>query len=189
MNPGCAKKPGPRPCGDIGVVHVPHRGNAAAVTDLLAGQVQVYFGTPADIFPHVGGGKVRVIAVADTLRFPQLPDVPTTVESGFPNLTAEFWSGILVPAGTPVSIVDQLNVAINESMRSPDARLALKQTGGKAKLATPEDFKVHHCGNAGVVGDHKGYRREDRLSTIGQRQQSRGKHAIPANGCFTPLPD
>jgi tripartite-type tricarboxylate transporter receptor subunit TctC len=132
-DPGCAKKPGPRPCGDIDVVHVPYRGNAAAVTDLLAGQVQVYFGTPADIFPHVGGGKVRVIAVADTLRFPQLPDVPTTVESGFPNLTAEFWSGILVPAGTPV---------INESIRSPDARLALNRIGGKAKLGTPEDFKA-----------------------------------------------
>jgi tripartite-type tricarboxylate transporter receptor subunit TctC len=77
--------------------------------------VQVYFGTPADILPHVGGGKVRVIAVAATLRFPQLPDVPTTVDSGFPNLTAEFWSGILVPAGTPASIVDQLNVAITKS--------------------------------------------------------------------------
>src|SRR5580692_11008294 len=117
----------------IDVVHVPYRGNAAAVTDLLAGQVQVYFGTPADILPHVGGGKVRVIAVADTLRFPQLPDVPTTVESGSPNLTAEFWSGILAPAGTPTSIVDQLNVAINEIMRSPDARLALNKIGGKAK--------------------------------------------------------
>jgi tripartite-type tricarboxylate transporter receptor subunit TctC len=90
----------------IDIVHVPYRGNAAAVTDLLAGQVQVYFGTPADILPHVGGGKVRAIAVADTLRFPQLPDVPTTVESGFPNLTAEFWSGILAPAGTPASILD-----------------------------------------------------------------------------------
>jgi len=121
---------------------VPYRGNAAAVTDLLAGQVQVYFGTPADILPYVGGGKVRAIAVADTLRFPQLPDVPTTVESGFPNLTAEFWSGILAPAGTPASILDQLNVAINEIMRSPDARLALNKIGGKAKLGTPEDFKA-----------------------------------------------
>ena len=126
----------------IDIVHVPYRGNAAAVTDLLAGQVQVYFATPADILPHVGAGKVRVIAVADTLRFPQLPDVPTTVESGSPNLTAEFWSGILAPAGTPTSIVDQLNVAINEIMRSPDARLALNQIGGKAKLGTPEDFKA-----------------------------------------------
>ena len=126
----------------IDIVHVPYRGNAAAVTDLLAGQVQVYFGTPADILPYVGGGKVRAIAVADTLRFPQLPDVPTTVESGFPNLTAEFWSGVLAPAGTPASILDQLNVAINEIMRSPDARLALNQIGGKAKLGSPEDFKA-----------------------------------------------
>jgi len=124
----------------IDIVHVPYRGNAAAVTDLLAGQVQVYFATPADILPHVDAGKVRVIAVADTLRFSQLPDVPTTAESGFPNLTGEFWSGILAPAGTPASIVDQLNIAINEIMRSPEARLALNKLGGKAKLETPQDF-------------------------------------------------
>jgi tripartite-type tricarboxylate transporter receptor subunit TctC len=121
---------------------VPYRGNAAAVTDLLAGQVQVYFATPADILPHIGGGKVKVIAVADTSRFPQLPDVPTTIESGFPNLTAEFWSGILAPAGTPASIVDQLNVAINGIMRSADARFALNQIGAIAKLGTSQDFKT-----------------------------------------------
>lgn len=124
----------------IDIVHVPYRGNAAAVTDLLAGHVQVYFATPADILPHVGAGKVRVIAVADTLRFPQMPDVPTTVESGFPNLTGEFWSGILAPADTPASIVDQLNVAINEIMRSPEAQLALNKIGAKAKLGTSQDF-------------------------------------------------
>jgi tripartite-type tricarboxylate transporter receptor subunit TctC len=68
--------------------------------------------------------------------------VPTTVESGFPNLTGEFWSGILAPAGTPASIVDQLNVAINEIMRSPEARFALNQIGGKAKLGTSQYFKA-----------------------------------------------
>jgi tripartite-type tricarboxylate transporter receptor subunit TctC len=126
----------------IDIIHVPYRGNAAAVTDLLAGQVQLYFATPADILPHVGVGKVRVIAVADTLRFPQLPDVPTTVESGFPNLTAEFWSGILAPAGTPASIVEQLNLAINEIMRSPEAQLGLNKLGGKAKLGTSRQFEA-----------------------------------------------
>src|ERR1700722_10064379 len=63
----------------IDIVHVPYRGNAAAVTDLLAGQVQAYFATPADVLPHVGGGKLRVIAVTDTVRFAPLPNVPTTV--------------------------------------------------------------------------------------------------------------
>jgi tripartite-type tricarboxylate transporter receptor subunit TctC len=126
----------------IDIVHVPYRGNAAAVTDLLAGQVQIYFATPADVLPHVGAGKVKVIAVADTLRFPQTPDVPTTVESGFPNLTGEFWSGILAPAGTPASIVYRLNVAINEIMRSPGAQLALDKIGAKAKLGTSQEFKA-----------------------------------------------
>jgi tripartite-type tricarboxylate transporter receptor subunit TctC len=131
-----------RSAAGIDIVHVPYRGNAAALTDLLAGQVQIYFATPADILPHIGGGKVRVIAVADTLRFLELPDVPTTVESGFPSLTAEFWSGILAPAGTPAIIVEQLNLAINDIMRSPEALLALKRIGGQAELGTSRDFKA-----------------------------------------------
>src|SRR6202034_3676593 len=127
---------------DIDIVHVPYKGKAAAITDLLAGQVQIYFATPADILPHIGGGKVRVIAVADTVRFLQLPDVPTTVESGFPSLTAQVWSGILAPAGTSATVVDQLNLAINEIMLAPEARLALNQIGGQAKPGTPQDFKA-----------------------------------------------
>ena len=127
---------------DIDIVHVPYKGNAAAVTDLLTGQVQVYFATPPDILPHIDGGKVRVIAVADTARFPLLPDVPTTVESGFPGLTAEFWSGILAPAGTSATIVDQLNLAINEIMLAPETRRALNQLGAQAKPGTPQDFKA-----------------------------------------------
>jgi tripartite-type tricarboxylate transporter receptor subunit TctC len=94
------------------------------------------------VLPHVGGGKLRVIAVTDTLRFAPLPDVPTTVESGFPYLTGEFWSGILAPAGTPAGIVDQLNIAINEILRSPQARLALSNVGGTARPGTPRDFKA-----------------------------------------------
>ena len=127
---------------DIDIVHVPYKGNAAAVTDLLAGQVQIYFATPPDILPHMDGGKVRVIAVADTVRFPQLPDVPTTVESGFPDLTAEFWSGFLAPAGTSAATVDQLNAAINEIMLAPETRVALDKIGARAKPGTPQDFKA-----------------------------------------------
>jgi len=127
---------------DIDIVHVPYKGNAAAVTDLLTGQVQVYFATPPDILPHIDGGKVRVIAVADTARFPLLPAVPTTVESGFPGLTAEFWSGILAPAGTSATIVAQLNFAINEIMLAPETRRALNQIGAQAKPGTPQDFKA-----------------------------------------------
>ena len=127
---------------DIDIVHVPYKGNAAAITDLLAGQVQMYFATPADILPYIGGGQVRVIAVADAVRFLQLPDVPTTVESGFPSLTAKFWSGILAPAGTSATVVDQLNRAINEIMLALEARLALNQIGGQAEPGTSQDFKA-----------------------------------------------
>jgi tripartite-type tricarboxylate transporter receptor subunit TctC len=126
----------------IDIVHVPYKGNAAAMTDLLAGQVQLHFATAPDILPHVDGGKLRILAVASPSRFSQLPDVPTTIESGFPNLTGEFWSGILAPAGTPASVVNQLNAAINEIMRSPEAQLGLNKIGGEAKLGSPQDFEA-----------------------------------------------
>ena len=126
----------------VEIGHVPYRGNAPAVTDLLAGQVQVYLATPSDILPHLGAGKVRVIAVAGTARFLPLADVPTTIESGFPSLTGEFWSGILAPARTPADIVGQLNIAINEIMRSPEAQVSLSKIGGTAKLGSPQDFEA-----------------------------------------------
>jgi tripartite-type tricarboxylate transporter receptor subunit TctC len=126
----------------IDIVRVPYKGVAAAMTDLLAGQVQLYFATAPEILPHADGGKLRILAVADPSRFSQLPEVPTTIESGFPNLTGEFWSGILAPASTPASIVNQLNAAINETMRSPEAQLGLNKIGGKAKLGSPRDFEA-----------------------------------------------
>jgi tripartite-type tricarboxylate transporter receptor subunit TctC len=124
----------------INVVHVPYKGPGPAVTDLLAGHVQVYFETAPVILPHADAGKLRILAVAGASRMAQLPTVPTTIESGFQNLTGGFWSGILAPAGTPASIVDQLNTAINEIMRSQDAQLALIKLGGEAKLGSPHDF-------------------------------------------------
>jgi tripartite-type tricarboxylate transporter receptor subunit TctC len=124
----------------IDVVHVPYKGPGAAMTALLAGQVQVYFETAPVVLPHVHSGKIKLIAVAGNTRFPQLPDVPTTVEAGFAELTGGFWAGILAPARTPPSIVRKLNNAINEVMRSPQAQANLANLGGVARLGSPEEF-------------------------------------------------
>ena len=124
----------------IDIVHVPYKGPAPAITDLLAGQVQVYFETAPLILPQAEAGKLRVIAVAGTSRLSGLKDVPTMIESGFPHLTGGFWAGILAPAGTPRPVVELLNASINDAMRSPDAQLGLAKLGGEAKLGSPEDF-------------------------------------------------
>ena len=83
------------------IVHVPYKGSAPVLTDLIAGQVQMYFDSASFLLPHVQSGKLRVLAVADESRLPQLPDTPTTVEAGFGKLQASYWVGVLVPAGTP----------------------------------------------------------------------------------------
>jgi tripartite-type tricarboxylate transporter receptor subunit TctC len=124
----------------VNIVHVPYKGPALAMTDLLAGQVQMYFETVALFLPHVRAGKARALAVADETRSPDLPNVPTTVESGFPELQATFWSGVLAPAGTPASVVVKLNAAINEIVGSAEMRTILAKISAKPKLGSPQEF-------------------------------------------------
>ena len=125
---------------DINIIHVPYRGAGQSVTDLLAGQVQMIFETTAILLPHVQGGRLRALAVATQARSPLLPGVPTTAESGYPKLLASFWSGLLAPAGTPSPIVEKLNAAINEILRSKDAQAGFARLGAEAKIGSPHDF-------------------------------------------------
>ena len=124
----------------VSIVHVPYRGPAPAVTDLLAGQVQMYFETVGLVRPHVEAGKLKALAVADKTRHPQLADVPTTIESGFPQLQAAFWSGILAPAGTSARVVDKLNAAINDSLKSPELQASLAAIGARPMVGSPQDI-------------------------------------------------
>jgi tripartite-type tricarboxylate transporter receptor subunit TctC len=110
------------------------------VTDFLAGQVQIYFETAPLILSHAVAGKLRVIAVAGQARIRQLPDVPTTIESGFPKLVGGFWAGVLAPSCTPRGIIDRLNVAINEAMQSPDVQVSLAKLGAEPMLGSPGEF-------------------------------------------------
>ena len=125
---------------NITIVHVPYKGPAQAVTDLLAGQVQMYFETIAILLPHVEAEKLRALAVADDFRSARLPDVPTTAESGFPRLKGTYWSGVLAPAGTPANIVDKLNSKINEILRTKELEANLAMVSAKPKIGSPQDF-------------------------------------------------
>ena len=122
------------------MVHVPYKGSAPVLTDLIAGQVQMYFDAASFLLPHVESGKLRVLAVADERRLPQLPDTPTTLEAGFGKLQASYWVGILVPAGTPPAIVDRLNAAINEVMTSKAMEETLVKLTARARPGSPADF-------------------------------------------------
>lgn len=124
----------------IDIVHVPYRGAGRSVTDVLAGQVQMIFETTAILLPHVEGGRLRALAVATDTRSALLPDVPTTAESGYPTLLASFWSGLLAPAGTPAPIVDKLNGAVNDILKSKEAQAGLARLSAEAKLGSPHDF-------------------------------------------------
>ena len=122
------------------IVHVPYKGSAPVLTDLIAGQVQMYFDAASFLLPHVQSGKLRVLAVADEQRLPRLPDTPTTVEAGFGKLQASYWVGVLVPAGTPPAVIDRLNGAINEVMKSPAMQQTLTKLTARARAGTPQDF-------------------------------------------------
>lgn len=122
------------------IVHVPYKGSAPVLADLIAGQVQMYFDSASFLLPHVQSGKLRVLAVADKQRLAQLPDTPTTVEAGFGKLQASYWVGVLVPTGTPAPIIERLNGAINEVMKSPAIQDTLTKLVAQPRFGTPEDF-------------------------------------------------
>lgn len=125
------------------MVHVPYRGTVPAVTDTVAGQIQVVFtGAPA-IIPMVKSGKLKALAVSSTQRLESLPEVPILAESGVKGLSgfeADQWYGIVAPAGTPAVVVQKLNQVINASLTSPEVNARLRTDGAFANPTTPEAF-------------------------------------------------
>ncbi|WP_062365029.1 Bug family tripartite tricarboxylate transporter substrate binding protein [Variovorax paradoxus] len=125
------------------LLHIPYRGTAPAVNDLLAGQLQAIFtGTPA-LLPHIKAGKLRALAVSSPRRIASLPDVPTVAESGVPgtqDFEADQWYGMVAPAATPAPIVAMINQQINRSLDSVEVRARLAAEGAEATPATPQAF-------------------------------------------------
>jgi tripartite-type tricarboxylate transporter receptor subunit TctC len=124
----------------IDLLHVPYRGSAPALVDLVGGRVQVMFDSIASALPHVRGGRIRAIAVASDTRSALLPDLPTVAESGIPGYRAPSWLGIFVPAGTPAPIVARLQRELAAAIDDPNTRARLKEAGFEPRSSTSEAF-------------------------------------------------
>jgi tripartite-type tricarboxylate transporter receptor subunit TctC len=124
----------------VDVTYIPYKGAAPAITDMLGGETQFTFDALTVLYPLIADGRLRALAVVDTARWPLLPNVPTMVESGFPDFTMMAFCGVLAPAGTPAAIVDKLNAAINEGLKSADAQQSLTRLSALTRLGSPQDF-------------------------------------------------
>ena len=127
----------------IDIVHVPYRGAAPAMNDLLGQQVQMVFLDLPILLPQVQAGKIRPIALGSRERHPAVKDVPTTGEVGFPDLLADNWYGMVAPAGTPPAIVAKLNRLAIEAMQSPDVKEKLASQGAILSGNKPEEFAAY----------------------------------------------
>ncbi len=143
------------------MTHVPYKGSAPMLTDLLAGQVQVTFDNLPSSIGHIKAGKLRALAVTTATRSPELPDVPTVAET-VPGYEASAFFGLVAPKGTPPEVVNVLNKEINEALKDPGMQAKLKQLGGAPIPGSPADFgklladetakweKVVHAANLSV---------------------------------------
>ncbi|MEQ1776725.1 MAG: tripartite tricarboxylate transporter substrate binding protein [Burkholderiales bacterium] len=124
----------------LNVVHVPYKGGAAAITDLIAGQVHLMMESLNSITPHAKAGRVRALGVTALKRSPAVPDVPTIAESGVPGYEATTWNGLIAPAGTPRDIIQRLNAEINKILVSPSLKEKFALIGAEPTPASPEAF-------------------------------------------------
>jgi len=123
------------------IVHVPYKGGAAGIADLIAGQVQLMLESTNSITPHVKAGRVRGLGVTGPKRSPALPDIPTIAEAGVPGYEATTWTGIVGPAGLPKPIIARLNAELNKVVASPGFREKVAPIGSEPAGGTPEQFR------------------------------------------------
>jgi tripartite-type tricarboxylate transporter receptor subunit TctC len=124
------------------IVHVPYKGGAPAIADLIAGNVQLMFESTNSIVPHVRAGRVRALAVTGAQRAHSLPEVPTMIEAGVPGYEVTAWSGVIGPAGLPRPVLERLNAAVNGAINEPATRARLAEMGSEGGGGTPEEFAV-----------------------------------------------
>ena len=122
----------------IKAVHIPYKGAAPAVTDLLSGQVDFYFATPQTVVSLLVAGKLRALAVSSAKRLFALPEVPTIAELGFKGFEAFDWKALMAPAGTPVAIVNQLNAEVDKAMSKPEVIAKLLAEGSMPMSGSPQ---------------------------------------------------
>jgi tripartite-type tricarboxylate transporter receptor subunit TctC len=123
------------------MLHVPYKGIAPAMTDLLGGHVDLVVVTPSTVSTHVGSGKIRVLAVTSPTRHPLLPDVPTVKEAGIPGVESTSWYGLVAPKGTPKAVVDKLRAAFAEVVKIPEIKVKAEKTALQLAPLIGDDFK------------------------------------------------
>jgi tripartite-type tricarboxylate transporter receptor subunit TctC len=124
----------------LDMVHAPYRGQAPAITDLIAGQVQMSLDSPFSSLPFIRAGRLRALATTGTTRTATLPEVPSVVEAGFPDLVATIWYGLAAPRGTPAAAIARLNAAVQAAQAMPETRAALAQNGAEPFVS---DAAIH----------------------------------------------
>jgi len=141
--------------GELDIQHVPYKGEAPAMQDLLAGNVGVMFAGARIVKAQADSGKIRVLAVAGSKRNPAMPDVPTVAEAGLKGYASEYWHGIVAPAGTPAAVVDKLNAVFVRALKSPEmvAWMSNAGSGGEWTGSTPAEMSAHIQRETRVYGE------------------------------------
>jgi tripartite-type tricarboxylate transporter receptor subunit TctC len=138
----------------IAMVHIPYRGGAGAITDLIGGQIDMMIEVMPNAVPHVKSGRLKALAVSTAKRTPGLPDLPTIAESGVPGFEVTAWDALMVPAGTPAPVVARLNSAVHKALAAPELVAQLAARGADAAPTTPEELgrfvrsEIERWGNA-----------------------------------------
>jgi tripartite-type tricarboxylate transporter receptor subunit TctC len=132
----------------IDIIDVPYRGGEQARADLLGGRVHINIAPVPQLVQLIREGKMRALAYTGAQRSPELPDVLTMAESGYPQVgfNPDVWMGVLAPAGTPAAIVEKLNREVNATLKSEEMAPALKRFGYEAKITTPAEFEAFFAG-------------------------------------------
>jgi tripartite-type tricarboxylate transporter receptor subunit TctC len=125
----------------LDMVYVPYTGAAQSVNDLLGNRTQFTIDGLVTLYPLIQAGKLRALAVGRRERWPALPDVPTLVESGYPDFVLDAWTSLVAPAGTPPEIINKLNAAVNEGLQTKAMKESLDKFSAIAKVGSPEDFR------------------------------------------------
>lgn len=124
----------------ISLTHVPYKGGAPAIADVLGGQLPLVAVNAVEVLPHVKAGKLRVLATLSAERVSTLPDTPTIAESGFPGFEASVWHAFIAPRGTPAAVIGKLNAAIHAALADPDVKDRLAKLGAVASPTTPQEL-------------------------------------------------
>jgi tripartite-type tricarboxylate transporter receptor subunit TctC len=127
----------------VDIVHVPYKGGGPALTDVVAGQIQITFDTVGTSVQFIRDGRLKPLAVSNPTRLAELPEVPTMPELGYPAINSGAWVAVLAPLGTPPAIVERLNQATNDALKSAAMREPLARLGAQSRGGTPDDLAKH----------------------------------------------